>query len=79
MAAARRVEQRDRYVSFNPIEDYQGKVENIKGYFINLPHRLCILLQWMNDSISKEDWKELIRHKGIGSLNDTMLHFYQVN
>ena len=30
MADARRVEQRYRYVSFNSIDDYQGRVENIE-------------------------------------------------
>ena len=42
IANTRRVERRERYVSFNPIEDYQGRVENIKGYFSNLPRHLCI-------------------------------------
>ena len=32
----------------------------------------------MNESISKADWKDLMQRKGIDSLNDTMLHFYQV-
>ena len=79
MANARQVEQHERYINFNPIEDYRGKVENIEEYFSNLPYRVCIPLQWMNESISKEEWKELMRHKGIDSLNGTMLHFYQVN
>ena len=79
MADARQVEKRGRYVSFNLIDDYQGRVENIEESFNNLPHRLYIPLQWMNNSISKVDRKELMQRKGIDSLNDTMLHFYQVN
>ena len=51
----RRVEHYDKYVSFNLIEDYQGRVENIEGYFNNILHRLYIPLQWMNENISKED------------------------
>ena len=30
MAYVRRVERRDRYVSFNPIDDYRRRVENIE-------------------------------------------------
>ena len=79
MVDARRVEQCGRYVNLNPIDDYRGRVENIEESFNNLPHCLYIPLQWMNESISKEDWKELMQHKGIDSLNETMLYFYQVN
>ena len=37
MADARWVERHDRYVSFNPIDDYRGRVENMKESFNNLP------------------------------------------
>ena len=60
MADTRQVERRDRHISFNSIDDYRGKVKNIEESFNNLPHCLCIPLQWMNKNISKADWKELM-------------------
>ena len=79
MADAWHIARRDRYISLNPIDDYQGRVVNIEEHFGNLPYRLCIPLQWMNESISKADWKHFMQCKRIESLNDSMVHLYEVN
>ena len=55
MADARCVERWDEFVNLNPNVDYQGRVVDIKDHFSRLPSRLCLLLQWMNESITRED------------------------
>ena len=79
MADGRREARHERYVRFNSLTDAPGRVMNIEDAFDNLPHRLCLPLQWMNESINNEDWRVLTEQIGIDPLNHTMLLSYQVS
>ena len=64
MTDARQKERHEKYVSFNPVDGYQGRVKNIEEAFHNLPQHLCIPLQWMNKSVSNANWKTLLGELG---------------
>ena len=42
MADARCMEWRDKFVSINPTDDYEGRVTDIKEHFGCLPLHLCL-------------------------------------
>ena len=59
MADVRREAHRGRYVSFNLMTDTRGNVVDIEEAFSNLPQRIFLLKQYMNESIITEDWGEV--------------------
>ena len=50
-----RREARRRYTSFAIINNFRGRVVNIEDSFDNLPHRICLPIQYMNESVTTEE------------------------
>ena len=79
MADARRAKRPYKFISIKLDADNQGRVADIDDHFGHLPIRLCLSLQWMNESITKEGWKHLKQHKGFASMGDSMVRLYEVS
>ena len=79
LADARRKARRGCYVSFNPMTETKGRVTNIEEAFKNLPCHICLMMQYMNESITTEEWGLLNQRKGIEILNHTMLLTYKLS
>ena len=79
MEYVRREARCSRYVSLNTIMDFRGRVVNIEDSYDNLPHRICTLNKYMNESITTEDWRYLTKRMRIESLNHAMLLPYKVS
>ena len=79
MANAKHVELSDKFISINPDASQQGRVPNIEDHFRCRLHRLCISLQWMNESINKDNWKSLRQRQWFSSISDSMVRLYQVS
>ena len=67
------------YICFNPWTNARGRVVNIEESFENLPHRICLPMQYMNDSVTTDEWRRLTKREGVDSLNHTMLLTYKVS
>ena len=59
--------------------DIKGRVVNIEEAFSNLPHRIYLLMQYMNKRITTGEWGLFNRRVGIESLNHMMLLAYKVS
>ena len=79
MADAKCAKLTDKFININPDASPQEKVPNIEDYFGCLPHHLCLSLQWMNESIYKDNWKSFRQRKGFSSMSDSMVRMYQVS
>ena len=53
-------------------------VTNIKEAFLNLSHYICLIMQYMNNNVGSALWTKLMKCKGLGPLNNTMLLAYQI-
>ena len=72
MEDVRRKARRERYTSFNPISDFRGRVVNMEDLYGNLPYRIFLTTQYMNESITNEEWRLLNKCVGIESLKASL-------
>ena len=77
MVDARCADHEKEFFSINPYVDLKGRLMDVADHYRLLPFCLCLLVQRLNECLSKADWKDL-RHRGQGlpSLCDTMVCFY---
>ena len=68
----RRKARCERYTSFNPISDFRGRVVNMEDLYGNLPYRIFLTTQYMNESITNEEWRLLNKCVGIESLKASL-------
>ena len=79
MEDARKEVHCEKYVSFNLMTDTRGRVVNIEEAFGNPPYYICLSMQWMNESLTIENYGLLTKRVGIELLNHTMLLTYKVS
>ena len=80
MANARRGCHVGEFYNINPNAAPKGRVINLEEYIDRLPIRLCLPLQWLNEYLGTDKWKDLRqRDQGLPSLCDSMVRLYQVN
>ena len=80
MADARRIGRREEFFRINSSADMTGQLVDVVDRCRQLPLRLRLPVQWLNECLRKADWKYLRQHgQGLPSLCDTMVCFYQVN
>ena len=54
-----------------------GQLTDVVDHYRQLCLRLCFPVHWLNECLSKADWKELRQcGQGLPSLCDTMVYFY---
>ena len=82
MADKRCASREVEFFIINQDDDSIGQLADLVDHCSQLSLRLhlCLLVQWLNECLSKADWKELRPcSQGLPSLCDTMVRFYQAN
>ena len=82
MADVKHAVHKEEFFMINSGADPMGQLTNVADHCRQLPLRLRLHLpvQWLNEYLSKADWKDLRQcGQGLPSFCDTMVHFYQVN
>ena len=59
MADARRVGHIGEFFNINPHATHKGRVVNLEEYTDRLPIRLYLPLQWFNECLGRDEWKDL--------------------
>ena len=62
MADARHTGHEEEFFSFNLGADSKGWLTDIADRCKHLPFRLRLLVQWLNECLSKADWKDMRQH-----------------
>ena len=77
MADARCARHEEEFFRINPGVDPKGQLTNVTNCCRQLPLHLRLPVQWLNECLTKIDWKDLRkRGQGLPSLCDTMVCFY---
>ena len=80
MVDARCAGYEEEFFRINPGVDPTCQVADVADRCRQLPLHLRLSVQWLNECLSKADWKDLRQcGQGLPSLCDTMVCFYQVN
>ena len=80
MADARHAGHEEEFFRINPAANPTSRLADVADRCRHLPLHLHLPVQWLNECLSKADWRELRQHsQGLPSLYDTMVCFYQVN
>ena len=68
------------FFRINPGVDMTSRFVDVVDRCKQLPFRLYLPVEWLNECLSKDDWKEL-RQRGqeLPSVCETMVHIYQVS
>ena len=67
MVDARLIGRKEEFFSINLDADPKDQLADVEDYCRHLPLRLHLLVQWLNECLSKADWKDL-KQCGQGSL-----------
>ena len=59
MADARRVGHVGEFFNINPNATPEGRVSNLEEYTDRLPIRFRLPLQWLNECLGRDEWKDL--------------------
>ena len=59
MADARRVGHGEEFFRINPCADPMGWLTDVADHCRQLPLHLRLFVQWLNECLSKANWKEL--------------------
>ena len=55
MVDARRVGHVGEFFNINPNATLEGRVAKLEEYVDRLPIRLCLLLQWLNECLGRDE------------------------
>ena len=77
MVDARRLGHVGEFYNINPNVVPEGRVANLEEYTDCFPIRLCLPLQWLNECLGRDEWKDLRqRNRGLPSFYDSMVCLY---
>ena len=80
MADARRVGHVGEFYNINLNFAPEGRVANLEEYTNHLPIRLRLPIQWLNECLGRDEWRDLRQcGQGLSSSYDSMVRLYQVN
>ena len=57
----------------------KGELQILKNTLVASPFISAFLSLMVNKSITRDDWRRLMQHKGFTSMNDSMVCLYEVN
>ena len=77
MVDARHASSEEEFFRIKPDADPTGQLADVADHCRQLILRLRLPIQWLNECLSKADWKELRqRSQGLPSLYGTLVRFY---
>ena len=50
------------FFNINPSATQKGRIANLEDYTDGLPICLCLPLQWLNECLDRDKWKDLRQH-----------------
>ena len=61
MANARRAGHVGEFYNINPNATPEGRIVNLEEYIDHLLIRLCLPLQWLNECLGRDEWRDLVK------------------